>query len=52
MVNAGRLTPARFEPARPVIDIRLADLRFGIHDEGALCHDRLTTRAAREDQNA
>jgi hypothetical protein len=51
-LNGGRLPSARFEPALPVINIRLADLLFGIHDEGTPCHDWLAKRAARKEQNA
>ena len=49
---AGCLPPARFEPALPVINARLAELLFGIHDEGPPCHDRFAKRAAREEQTA
>jgi hypothetical protein len=44
--------PTRLEPARLIIYIRLADLLFGVHDEGAPCHDRFTERETRKEQNA
>jgi hypothetical protein len=44
------LRPARSEPAFPVINICLANLLFGIHDEGTPCHHRLAKRATRIEQ--
>jgi hypothetical protein len=47
-----RLPSARLETAVPVIDTRLADLLFGIHDERTSSHHRLVKRSARKEQNA
>jgi hypothetical protein len=51
-VDGAHLQPARLEAALAVINIRLADLLFGIHDEGTPCHDRLAKRAACKEQSA